>query len=60
MQDKLKIFIQDICDELYVKIIKIWMEEDHVHLYISIPPVQPLPMVVQKLKWQTSFKIGKG
>jgi REP element-mobilizing transposase RayT len=35
------------------------MEEDHVHLYISIPPVQPLPLVIQRLKWKTSFEIWK-
>jgi len=34
-------------------------EEDHVHLYISIPPRQPIPYVVQMLKGRTSKVIRK-
>ncbi len=30
------------------------MEEDHVHLYVSIPISKPIPKMVQKLKWTTS------
>ena len=39
---------------MYVKIIKIGIEEDHVHMYVSIPPVQPIPYVVKLIKWRTS------
>jgi len=30
------------------------MEEDHVHMYISIPLNSPIPMVVNKLKGRSS------
>jgi putative transposase len=39
---------------MYVQILSIWMEEDHVHMYINIPLNSPIPMVVQRLKWRTS------
>ena len=35
---------------MYVNILKIGMEEDHVHMYISIPISQYIPYVVKKLK----------
>ena len=35
---------------MYVNILKIWMEEDHVHMYISIPVSQYIPYVVKQLK----------
>jgi REP element-mobilizing transposase RayT len=31
------------------------MEEDHVHVYLSIPLVHPIPYVVQLLKWRSSY-----
>ncbi len=30
------------------------MEDDHVHLYVSIPVAKPIPYVVQVLKWKSS------
>lgn len=30
------------------------MEEDHVHMYISIPVAKPIPYVVKRLKWISS------
>ncbi len=48
-----------ICEELHVRIIEIGMEEDHIHLYLTIPPVQPLPYVVQMLKGRTANIIRK-
>lgn len=35
------------------------MEEDHAHLYLTIPPVQPVPYVVKILKGRTSKTIRK-
>ena len=47
--------LRDLCEELFVKIISIWMERDHVHMYISIPlQTWHIPDVVQKLKWWSS------
>jgi putative transposase len=39
---------------MYVQVLSIWMEEDHVHMYINIPLNSPIPMVVNRLKWRTS------
>jgi len=54
IQKRLETVLRWICKELYVQILSIWMEEDHVHLYVSIPLNSPIPMVVNRLKWRTS------
>jgi putative transposase len=47
--------LYEICEELYVKIIRIGMEEDHVHMYVSIPLMTwHIPDVIQKMKWKSS------
>jgi len=59
IQKRLKILIEDICEKLHLRIIKIGFEEDHVHIYVSIPVVQPIPMIMQRLKGSTSFQLNK-
>ena len=54
IQKRLETVLRWICKQLYVQIITIWMEEDHVHLYINIPLNSPIPMVVNMLKWRSS------
>ena len=58
LNDEIKVRLENIirwiCKREYVNVISIWMEEDHVHLYISRPISLPIPMLVQKLKWNTS------
>lgn len=50
--------IREICKKLFVTIISIWMENDHVHLYLSIPlNTWYIPDVIQKLKWRTSKEL---
>jgi REP element-mobilizing transposase RayT len=44
---------------MYVNVMSIWMEDDHVHMYISIPVSKSIPYVVQRLKWVTSKEIMK-
>lgn len=46
--------MKDIAKELYVKIIRAETEDDHVHLYVSIPVRQPIPYVLQKFKGKSS------
>lgn len=53
----LKTILENICKEMYINIIKLGMEEDHIHMYVSIPTVQPLSYVMQKLKGVSSKKI---
>ena len=50
----LKKVLNGICNEMHVRVLNIGMEEDHIHMYISVPPVQPIPYVVKILKGRTS------
>jgi putative transposase len=50
LQNKIQQVIEGVCKEMYVKILSIGFEEDHVHMYISIPLTNPIPYVVQILK----------
>ena len=59
MQKRLEVILRWICKEWYVNILSIWMEEDHIHMYISIPLSKPIPKVVQMLKWRSSRLIRK-
>ena len=50
--------LHEICEELFVKMIRVGMEDDHVHLYVSIPlTTWYIPDVIQKLKWRTSKEL---
>lgn len=51
--------LRELCEKMYVNVISIWMEEDHVHMYISIPVSKWIPYVVQRLKWITSKEMMK-
>ncbi len=59
MQERLKILLEGIAKEMYVKIIRMGMEEDHVHMYISKPVSQPIPYVMKMLKGRTSRILRK-
>ena len=55
----LEIELENICKDMYISIIRLGMEEDHVHMYVSIPTVHPLSYVMQKLKGITSRSLNK-
>ena len=59
MQKRLKVLLRGICKEMYIKILTIGMEEDHVHMYVAVPLVQPIPYVMKKLKGRTSKILRK-
>jgi putative transposase len=59
IQKRLEILLRGIAHELNLRVISIGMEEDHVHLYVTIPPVQPIPYVVKILKGRTAKIIRK-
>lgn len=44
---------------MYVNVMSIGMEDDHVHMYVSIPVAKSIPYVLQRLKWITSKEIMK-
>ena len=54
IQTRLKTVIEGVCKEMYVSILALGFEEDHIHLYVSIPVTHPIPSVVHRLKWRTS------
>ena len=55
LQEILVNMLEEICEEQFVNVIRIWMEKDHVHLYVSIPlTTWHIPDVLQKLKWRSS------
>lgn len=54
IRKRLEIVIKWICKRQYINVLNIWMEEDHVHLYVSIPISKPIPEMVHKIKWATS------
>ena len=55
LQPILEEILRDICEWLFVKVIRVWMEADHVHMYVSIPlQTWHIPDVVQKIKWLSS------
>ena len=56
---RLKEILIELCRKMYVNVISIGMEDDHVHMYISIPVAKPIPYVVQRLKGITSKEIMK-
>ena len=57
IQESVQRIIEWICKELYITPIAIGMEEDHIHVYLSIPLVHPIPFVVQMFKWRSSHHI---
>jgi len=59
IQKRLETLLKWISKSLFVKIISIWMELDHVHMYISIPLSMPIPKTVKMLKWWSSRQIRK-
>ena len=59
IQNRLKTILEGVCGEMRVKVIRMGIEEDHVHLYVTIPPVHPIPLVVKKLKGRSSKIIRK-
>ncbi len=59
MKQKLEEILRREARDMYVKVIRIGMEEDHVHMYISIPVSQPIPYVVQQFKGVSSNELRK-
>ena len=59
LQSTIKQVLEWVCKELYITIIAMGMEEDHVHLYLRTPLNKPIPYIVKALKWRTSRVVWK-
>ena len=57
LQIEIQKILEWVCKELYITPIAIGMENDHVHVHLSIPLVHPIPHVVQLLKWRSSHQV---
>lgn len=49
--------IRGICKEHEVEIIKGHISQDHVHLFVSVPPHLAISRLVQYLKGKSSYKM---
>lgn len=54
---RIRDMIREICQGEGVDIIKGHVSQDHVHLFVSLPPQVTISRLVQRLKGKTSFKL---
>jgi putative transposase len=49
--------IREICNSMDIEIIKGHVSNDHVHLFVSVPPYHPVSDVMKRVKGKTSYKV---
>jgi len=49
--------IRHVCDDMGVRIISGVLSQDHVHMFVEIPPHVAVGQFVQKAKGRSSFKV---
>ena len=54
---RLRELIREICKSLDIEIIKGHVSQDHVHLFVSVPPQLSISKVVGRIKGKTSRKL---
>ena len=59
IQKRLEEILKITCEKIWVVILRIGFEEDHVHMYVRLPITKPISAVVQYIKWKSSFIIRK-
>lgn len=57
LEDRFKNIVQDICDELEIKIIAIECDKDHTHIFLNCLPTLSPSDIMQKIKGVTSKTI---
>ena len=55
--ERVRDFIRGICKEHDVEIIKCHLSQDHVHLFVSVPPHFAVIKLVHSLKGKSSYKM---
>ena len=55
--ERIRELIRGICKENDVEIIKGHVSQDHVHLFVSVPPHLAISKLVQYLKGKSSYKL---
>ena len=54
LRERLEAILRMKCKEMYIDVISIGIEEDHVHIYCSMPHSQHISYVLQQLKGGSS------
>jgi putative transposase len=57
LAERVRELIRGICKEHEVEIIKGHILQDHVHLFVSVPPHLAISKLVQYLKGKSSYKL---
>ena len=55
--ERVRELLRGICKEHEVEIIKGHVSQDHIHLFVSVPPHLSVSKLVQYLKGKSSYKI---
>ena len=55
--ERIRELIRQICKEHDVEIIKGHVSNDHIHLFVSVPPHMAISKLVQYLKGKSSYKL---
>ena len=56
---RLEEIIPITCKDIWVVILKMWFEEDHVHMYIRMQPTKSISSVIWHIKWKSAYIIRK-
>jgi putative transposase len=57
--NRLKVIIPITCEKIWVIILKIWFEVDHVHMYIRMQPTKSISSIIWYIKWKSAYIIRK-
>ena len=57
LRERLRTIIRQTCDELDVHIVRGVLAQDHIHMFVSIPPKLSLAQVVQRIKGRSSRRL---
>ena len=57
VEERFKMLVQEICDELEIEIIAMECEKDHVHLFLNTLPTFSPTDIMAKIKGVTSKKL---
>lgn len=54
IQKRLDFLIRKISEKIWVVILSLWFEEDHVHMYCRLPLTKPISQIIWYIKWWSS------
>ena len=55
--ERVREILRGICKEHEVEIIKGYISQDHIHMFVSVPPHLAISKLVQYLKGKSSYKM---